>query len=108
MDKLFAEYEAQAAADRARTEQKLKQSKQKPQKSMKEMRQEGLEQPIAADNKYGANANCTHGWHTAMPTGGALCTIRRASRADTTSCACTFCKHKVQQLHRNDLRNDCM
>ena len=56
MDKLFADYEAQAAADQANTEHKLHKSKQKRQKSMKEIRQEGLEQPIATDNKYGANA----------------------------------------------------
>ena len=56
MDKLFAEYEAQAAADRASTEQGLHKSKQKRQKSMKEIRQEGLDQPIAKDNKYGAQA----------------------------------------------------
>lgn len=51
VDLLFAEYEAQAAADRAHTEQKSRQMKQKLQKSMKELRQEGLEAPIARDNK---------------------------------------------------------
>lgn len=51
VDLLFAEYEAQAAADRAHTEQKSRQMKQKLQKSMKELRQEGLEAPIAKDNK---------------------------------------------------------
>lgn len=46
----------QAAADRAEVEQKLHKKSQKPQKSMKEIREEGLAAPIAKDNKYGAQA----------------------------------------------------
>ena len=54
VDKLFAVYEAQAAADRASTEDKLNKSKSSRQRSMKEIREEGLAAPIATDNKYGA------------------------------------------------------
>lgn len=46
----------QAAADRLEVEQKLHKKNQKPQKSMKEVREEGLAAPIATDNKYGAQA----------------------------------------------------
>ncbi len=65
VDKLFAEYEAQAAADRAHTEQKSRKTRDKPQKSMKELRQEGLAAPIATDNKYGAHAvrSCINDTH---------------------------------------------
>ncbi|KAL3141087.1 hypothetical protein ABBQ38_003443 [Trebouxia sp. C0009 RCD-2024] len=56
VDSLFAAYEAQAAADRAETEQKLHKHSQKPHKSMREIRDDGLAVPIASDNKYGARA----------------------------------------------------
>jgi len=59
VDKLFAEYEAQAKADSAAAEPKTFKSKNKRQKSMKEVRQEGLDAPIANDNKYGALAYLT-------------------------------------------------
>ncbi len=59
VDKLFAEYEAQAKADSAAAEQKTLKLKTKRQKSMKEVRQEGLDAPIANDNKYGALAYLT-------------------------------------------------
>ena len=52
VDKLFAEYEAQAEADRTAADQKSLSSKKKAHKSMREVRQEGLEAPIAKDNKY--------------------------------------------------------
>lgn len=51
VDSLFAAYEAQAAADRAETERKLHKHSQKPQKSMREIRDDGLAIPIASDNK---------------------------------------------------------
>ena len=59
VDKLFAEYEAQAKADSAAAERKTLKLKNKRQKSMKEIRQEGLDAPIANDNKYGALAYLT-------------------------------------------------
>ena len=51
VDKLFAEYEAQAKADSAAAERKTLKLTNKRQKSMKEIRQEGLDAPIANDNK---------------------------------------------------------
>ncbi len=59
VEKLFAEYEAQAKADSTAAEQKPLKLKNKRQKSMKEVRQEGLDAPIANDNKYGALAYLT-------------------------------------------------
>lgn len=51
----------QAAADRAEAQQKLHKKSQKPQKSMREISEEGLAAPIAKDNKYGAQAaTCSH------------------------------------------------
>lgn len=59
VDKLLDEYEAQAKADSTAAEQKLLKLRNKRQKSMKEVRQEGLDAPIASDNKYGALAYLT-------------------------------------------------
>ena len=57
----LARYIVQAAADRAEAEQKLNKKSQKPQKSMREIREEGLAVPIAKNNKYGAQAaTCFH------------------------------------------------
>ena len=51
MDILFAQYELEAAADRAKVESKLNKP-QKPNLSMKDIREAGLSEPIAQDNRY--------------------------------------------------------
>lgn len=52
VDKLFAQYEAEAAADRAKVESKVKKQSQKPNLSMKNIREAGLFAPIGHDNRY--------------------------------------------------------
>lgn len=51
VDQLFAQYEAEAAADRAKIENKVKKQIQKPNLSMREIREAGLAEPIANDNR---------------------------------------------------------